>query len=172
MRTVLVTGGIASGKSEVCRYLAAKGWPVYDSDSRTKALYSSVPGLKARVEEAIGLPFGEIGIIFSDREKRDALEAVVYPQVIRDFRLWRESQGSGIAFLESAIAAEKPSLSCLYDSILLIRAELGKRLERNPETASRLAAQSPGDIRADYIIDNNGSIEELHAKIDEYIKTL
>ena len=38
LRTVAVTGGIGSGKSMVCALLAEKGIPVYDSDSRTKAL--------------------------------------------------------------------------------------------------------------------------------------
>ena len=90
MKTVLVTGGIASGKSEVCRYLTSRGFEVYDSDSRTKALYDSVPGLKTRVEEAIGLPFKEIGVIFSDPAKRGKLEAVVYPEVMKDFLAWKD----------------------------------------------------------------------------------
>ena len=57
MKTVLITGGIASGKSAVCARLKALGLPVYDCDSRTKALYDEIPGLKARIEKAIGLPF-------------------------------------------------------------------------------------------------------------------
>ena len=40
MRTLAVTGGIGSGKSLVCSFLAERGFPVYDADSRTKALYS------------------------------------------------------------------------------------------------------------------------------------
>ena len=50
MRTILVTGGIASGKSEVCAHLQAKGYPVYDCDSRTKGLYATVPGLPHLLE--------------------------------------------------------------------------------------------------------------------------
>lgn len=172
MKTILVTGGIASGKSEVCRYLASKGMPVYDSDSRTKALYGSMPGLVERIEAAIGVPFAQIGIIFTDRSRREALEAVVYPEVIRDFETWRAQQTADTVFIESAVAAEKPQLRCLYDQILLVRAPLEKRLERNPNTAGRLAAQSPQSVRADYTIDNDGSLEALYAKTDEYIKTL
>lgn len=172
MKTVLVTGGIASGKSEVCRYLSAKGFPVYDSDSRTKGLYVSVPGLVERIEEAIGLPFAQIGIIFSDRSRREALEAVVFPEVIRDFEAWRMEQEADTVFIESAIAAEKTQFRRLYDKILLVRAPLQKRLERNPKTAGRLAAQSPQSIRADFIIDNDGSMEALHAKIEEFLKKL
>ena len=52
--TVLVTGGIGSGKSEVCRVLASRGVPVYDSDSRTKGLYDAVPGLAGKVDAALG----------------------------------------------------------------------------------------------------------------------
>lgn len=171
-KTVLVTGGIASGKSEVCRYLASRGWPVYDSDSRAKALYSSVPGLMEKVEAAIGVPFAQIGIIFTDRAKREALEAVVYPEVIRDFQAWREAQEADTVFLESAIAAEKPQLHDLYDEVLLVRAPLSQRLKRNPKTAVRLSAQSPQKIRATYTIDNDGSLEALHRKVEEYIQNL
>ena len=98
MKTVLVTGGIASGKSELCRYLSSKGFAVYDSDSRTKALYDSVPGLKERVEDALGVPFSEIGIIFSDDARREKLEAVVYPEVLKDFLEWKSSQAGRAVF--------------------------------------------------------------------------
>ena len=98
MKTVLITGGIASGKSEVCRHLASKGLPVYDSDSRTKALYDSVPGMKSRVEEAIGVPFSQIAVIFEDAAKREALEAVVYPEVLKDFLAWKAAQAGPAEF--------------------------------------------------------------------------
>ena len=52
--TLVVTGGIGSGKSLVCSMFADKGIPVYDSDSRTKSLYDSVPGLSARISSALG----------------------------------------------------------------------------------------------------------------------
>lgn len=170
-RTVLVTGGIASGKSAVCRYLSSKGFPVYDSDSRTKALYENVEGLKGRIEEALGLPFSQIGIIFSDAAKRKAVEDVVFPEVIRDFEQWRAEQNAETVFLESAIACEKRTLDGLYDEVLLIRAPLQSRLERNPETAGRIGAQNPEEIKADWIIDNDSDIPSLHLKIEQYLKT-
>ena len=42
MRKVLITGRIGSGKSEVSKILGALGYSVYDSDSRTKALYADL----------------------------------------------------------------------------------------------------------------------------------
>lgn len=36
---IIVTGGIGSGKSEVCRMIASEyGFPVYDADSRVKEI--------------------------------------------------------------------------------------------------------------------------------------
>ena len=173
MKTVLITGGIASGKSEVCRWLASKGLPVYDSDSRTKALYDSVPGLKARVEEAIGLPFAQIGVIFEDVAKREALEAVVYPEVLKDFLGWRAAQTGPVVFFESAIALEKPIFDGLWDEVWLVRAPLEQRLARNPRTAARLASQKEtGEEQADVVIENDSSLEELHKKVDNLLNDM
>ncbi len=53
MTTVLITGGIGSGKSLVCRMLEARGVPVYDFDGRTKELYDSDPELLSRIIEVM-----------------------------------------------------------------------------------------------------------------------
>ena len=37
-QVICITGGIGSGKSTVCRYLEERGYPVYYSDIRAKAL--------------------------------------------------------------------------------------------------------------------------------------
>ncbi len=171
MKTVLVTGGIASGKSEVCRYLASKGYPTYDCDSRTKALYESVPGLKRKVEEATSLPFGEIGAIFSDPAKREALEAVVYPEVLKDLEAWKGGLNCRMAFVESAIMLEKPLFNGCYDTVLLVRAPMDARLGRNPRTAERAASQHLPD-EADYMIDNDSDLETLHSRIDIFLNDM
>lgn len=173
MKTVLVTGGIASGKSELCRYLSSKGFAVYDSDSRTKALYDSVPGLKERVEDALGVPFSEIGIIFSDDARREKLEAVVYPEVLKDFLEWKSSQAGRAVFFESAVAASKAVFDGQWDEVWLVRAPLEARLERNPKTAGRLRSQTEVDAtQADVVIDNDSSLEELHKKVDKLINDM
>ena len=173
MKTILVTGGIPSGKSEVCRYLASKGMPVYDSDSRTKALYGSVPRLRQKVEEAIGVPFSRIGIIFEDAARREALEAVVYPEVLKDFLSWRSSTGAGTVFFESAIALSKPIFDGLWDEVWLVTAPLEQRLARSAKVAERLASQPDTDIAlADVLISNDSDIESLHLKIDKLLNDM
>jgi len=173
MRTILVTGGIGSGKSEVCKYLSTKGFPVYDCDSRTKALYTSVPDLKARVEQAIGVPFSEVGIIFKDAAKRESLEAVVYPEVLKDLAAWKQAQSSSIVFVESAIALQKRAFDGTYDAVWLVKAPLQARMERNPKVRERLASQEEiPDSAANLIINNDADIEALHRKIDKIIKDM
>ncbi|MBO4446724.1 MAG: dephospho-CoA kinase [Bacteroidales bacterium] len=174
MKTVLVTGGIASGKSEVCSHLKALGYPVYDCDSRAKALYASYPDLKRKVEEAAGLPFERLKEIFSDAPKVAAVEAVVHPAVSQDFISWRNSLPANctLAFMESAIAAEKPLLRPLYDSILLVSAPLKTRLSRRAGIEDRAALQHPEDIKADYIIENDSDLGTLRAKTEEFLKTI
>ena len=168
MKTILVTGGIASGKSEVCRYLASKGYPVYDSDSRTKALYTSVPGLKEKAEEAIGVPLSQAAVIFSDPARRERLEAVVYPEVLADFKAWRASCQGETVFLESAVALEKTIFKGLWDEVWLVEAPLELRKSRNPKVAERLSSQHlPDRTEVETIIVNDSTLEALHRKIDK-----
>ena len=55
MKVLVVTGGIGSGKSEVCRLLAEYGFQMqYDADSRAKGLYVEHPHLLDDIEKALG----------------------------------------------------------------------------------------------------------------------
>ena len=173
MKTVLVTGGIASGKSEVCRYLASMGYPVYDSDSRTKALYKRDPLLKKKAEDAAGVPLSDSDAIFSDPQRLERLEAVVHPEVLKDFESWRSAQTGGTVFFESAIAFGKPLFRGLWDAVWLVRAPLEKRLERNPKASQRQALQlQPDEAEADAVIDNDSDIEELHKKVNTVLNDM
>lgn len=169
MKTFLVTGPIGSGKSEVCRYLASKGYPVYDCDSRTKGLYESVPGLKSRIETALGIDWSEIGIIFSDSGRRETLERIVFPLVADDIRAWKSGLDSRLAFIESAIATEKREFDGLYDGVLLVTADYGLRRGRNPKAAQRDSLQTFDLSGADWVLENDSTIEELHLKTDDIL---
>ncbi len=131
MLTVIVTGMIGSGKSAVCALLSKRGIPVYDSDSRTKALYDSVPGLKERIEAELGVLFSGLAkAIFSDADAREKLEAIVYPLVRADFEAWRDAQDAPFVVLESAIILSKPIFDGLADAVVAVTAPEEIRLER------------------------------------------
>lgn len=169
-RTVLITGPIGSGKSALCRHLEDLGYPVYDCDSRTKALYDSVPGLKARIEEVLGVPFSEIGIVFKDAAKRQALEDIIYPEVLADFAAWKAAQTAPLLFMESAIALQKPVFNGTYDEVWLLRAPYETRLARNPMVLVRDPLQGAFDSPlVSQIIDNDSTLEALYDKSDKII---
>ena len=169
MRAILVTGPIGSGKSEVCRYLASLDFPVYDCDSRTKMLYSLVPGLKCSIEERLGIPWSQIGTVFSDPDRLRALEEMVYPHVVEDLNAWKAAQTAPLVFVESAIALDKPQFDGLYDRVLLVTAPFALRVQRNPRAAERDALQRFDPARIDLTVENDGTQEELQLKIRQLI---
>ena len=174
MLTVIVTGGIGSGKSAVCALLAKRGIPVYDSDSRTKALYNDVPGLKERIEAELGVPFSGLAkAIFSDADAREKLEAIVYPLVRADFEAWRDAQDAPFVVLESAIILSKPIFDGLADAVVAVTASEEVRLKRligrgltEEDARRRISAQTLDLSKADVIIENDGSLDELAQKCD------
>lgn len=169
MRTILVTGPIGSGKSAVCKYLASLDFPVYECDARTKMLYSLVPGLKCSIEERLGLPWSQIGTVFSDPDKLRTLEKMVYPHVVEDLKAWKAAQKAPLLFIESAIALDKPQFDGFYDRVLLVTAPYELRVQRNPRAAERDALQSFDPTRIDYRLDNDGTKEEMYIKIRQLI---
>ena len=65
MKTVVITGGIGSGKSWACRYLSETfGWPVYDADTRVKELYGKSQMLLPSIEKRLGRSFRDESGIF------------------------------------------------------------------------------------------------------------
>ena len=175
MLTVIVTGMIGSGKSAVCALLSKRGIPVYDSDSRTKALYNDVPGLKERIEAELGVPFSSLAkIIFSNSEAREKLEAIVYPLVRADFEAWRDAQKDApFVVLESAIILSKPIFDGLADAVVAVTASEDVRLKRligrgltEEDARRRISAQTLDLSKADVIIENDGSLDELAQKCD------
>ena len=88
MKVLAVTGGIGSGKSEVCRILAENGLAVqYNADSRAKALYAECPGLLDEMEASLGcalrdehgdfVPSRLAAVIFSD-----SAASGIYPALV------------------------------------------------------------------------------------------
>ena len=190
MRTILVTGGIGSGKTEVCKYLASLGFPVYDSDSRAKRLYDEVPGLAERVDAALGGGMLDAAgrldrkalaaAVFAGGDALRRLEAVVHPEVLADFLRWRGMQDAEAVFMESAIAAGLPLFAGVFDSVILVDAPESLRLERacrrdgasREAVLARIRAQSPDPSAANAVILNDGTPEELRARTDTALEKL
>ena len=122
----MITGLMGSGKSELSRILRSRAYSVYDSDSRTKALYGRKE-LAERIHSELGLEISQLSQVFGDREKLAALEAIVHPLVLEDFLEFAACSDSDPVFFESAIAMDKPLFKDVFDKVILVRASERKR---------------------------------------------
>ena len=184
MVTVIVTGGIGSGKSAVCALLRERGIPVYDSDSRVKELYVCRRSLVPRLEKALRSPLRQVdgsldkarlaALIFSDEAARETLESIVFPILLKDFQRWRSRQKAPFVVLESAIILSKPVFDGLADAVVLVDAPEDLRIQRvmardglsREAVDRRISAQSIPMEKVDVTLPNGGSSEELSAAVD------
>ena len=198
MKTVILTGGMGSGKSAVCAFLKARGVPVYDSDSRTKSLYDRDPSLVQRLEAALGTGLrtadGRLdraalaSLIFRDPARKAAVEALVHPAVLADFRRWKRwHRPRGWTYgpvpfvvLESAIILSCPVFDGVGDRTVLVDASEEVRLARSvardgsdPKAALRRIRQQHFDLsRVDAVLRNDGSLGDLAAETDRIFLNL
>ena len=94
MKLIGLTGGIGSGKSTIADIFFTLGIPVYESDTRAKALMENDPDVKEAIIELLGAEsYSEkntlnrswiASLVFSDEKKLDALNAIVHPAVYKD----------------------------------------------------------------------------------------
>ena len=184
MLTVIVTGGIGSGKSAVCALLGKRGIPVYDSDSRVKELYACRRSLVPQLEKALGSPLRQAdgtldkarlaSLIFSDEAARETLESIVYPVLLKDFLRWRSRQKASFVVLESAIILSKPVFDGLADAVVLVDAPEELRIQRvmqrdgvsREEVLRRLSAQTIPLEKVNVTLVNEGTPEELSAAVE------
>jgi dephospho-CoA kinase len=195
MKIVVVTGGIGSGKSVVCRVMRDKGWTAqYNADARVKALYSEKAGLLESLETSLGCvlrdddgvfqPRSLAQVIFSDNEALKKVEALVFPALLEDFEAYRkENAGAEVIIFESATILEKPQFDGFGDVTVLVDAPLQTRLERACErdkasveaVQARMAnqplmnslSQGNNDPRVDFVLENTSGLAELESKVEE-----
>lgn len=186
MLKVGLTGGIASGKSQVASAFAQRGIPVSDADRLSHALTApGQPGLEALVDalgKGILLPQGGLDraalrrLIFTDPGLRRKVEAILHPLVLRALAAeLRAAKGPYVIAVIPLLAESAPS-QALVDRILVVDcpeelqvARLMSR-DRSTETEARaiLAAQASRDARlalADDILLNANDLAALDAAV-------
>lgn len=186
--TVAITGGIASGKSEVTRRFQALGVAVADADLLARQLVEpGAPALAAIVERFGGSVLGGDGTldraalrlrVFDDVPARRDLESILHPRIREALRRSCEAADSPYAMAAIPLLAEGGGRRAYpwLDQILVIDvpremqlARLLRRDEIDQALAERmLAAQADRHARlaiADDLIENTGSLEVLDAQV-------
>lgn len=183
-----VTGGIGSGKSAVCLMLREFGAPVLSADEIAREVSVRDSGARANITRLLGpqsyLPDGSYNRrfvasrIFSSRTLQRKLERIVHPLVER--RIAREvaqldPRRTPIVVVEAALVYES-GLDRFLDIVVAVDADEPVRLERvrrrdgagSKDVRSRMKAQLPVETklhRADFVLVNNGTREELAVKV-------
>lgn len=136
-----ITGGIGSGKSLICKIFSCLGIPVYDADSRAKALMTTDGILMSAIKKEFGdLSYDEAGnlnrpylasAVFPDVEKLERLNSLVHPRVAEDYVRWYESFKSDVPYVlkEAALLFESGSYDSL-DRIVVVAAPVDVRVAR------------------------------------------
>ena len=200
MKILVVTGGIGSGKSEVCRIMCRMGLDLqYNADSRVKMLYTAHPGLLEDIEPELGcslrdhecnfVPSKLAARIFEDKDAMTLVEDLVFPALLEDFEFFCSSHHQReIVVFESATVLEKARFEGFGDYVILVDAPFDVRLARacardNADQEAILARMknqslmnsfSAGhtDQRIDAVIMNDGSLEDLQIKTELTIRSL
>jgi dephospho-CoA kinase len=190
-----LTGNIASGKSTVARRLAELGATVIDADVLAReAVAPGSDGFDAVVDHfgaAVIAADGTIDraalrrLVFRDPEARAALNAIVHPAVsrLRDAR-FAEANRRGDAIVISDIPLLfEVGLEHAFDGVILVDAPVAVRRARllrdrglsGADADAMIAAQWTSDRKragATWVIDNDGSVAQLHERVAELWRTL
>lgn len=189
MKKVLgITGGTGSGKSTVSQILKANDAKIIDADLvARKIVMPSMPAL-AEIKEAFGeeviLPDGtmhrkKVGeIVFSDNEKLSILNNITHKYIIAEIKSFL-NENDGFLVVDAALLFQT-DLFKLCDKTICVLAPQNlrqKRIEKRDNLSSehaknRISSQESEDYyrqKADYILENDGSLEDLKRKIEEII---
>ena len=184
-RVIVLTGGIASGKTAASDAFAALGVPIVDTDRIAREVVEPGSEGLAEVAAAFGaeiLTGGELDRaalrrrIFEDPDARRRLEAILHPRIAAEARSRLADLDSPYAILVVPLLIES-GLFTEADRVLVIDApeslQLQRLIERDGVTRAdaeaALAAQSTRDrrlARADDVIVNTGSLDALRREVE------
>ncbi|MEY9861921.1 dephospho-CoA kinase [Catenulispora sp. GAS73] len=185
--SVGLTGGIGSGKSEVLNRLKARGATVVDADlAARRVVEPGTDGYDAVVKEfgseVVGpdgaLDRAKLGaIVFADPERLAALNAIVHPRVGALMAEWADAAPEGGIVVYDIPLLVEGGADRGYAAVIVVDADeevryarlLANRGMSRADAAARMAAQASREDRlaaADYVIANNGSLEDLDQETD------
>jgi len=187
-----ITGGLGSGKTTVCSMLEAMGCRVFEADRIARDLQLHDPEVIEGMRRMFGEDVyssdasGKLLLdrqriaqkVFKDSSTLKTLNELIHPKVFKAFRdAVHQAAGDGVRILlkEAAILLESGGDKGL-DILVVVASDPERRIQRamkkgmgsREEIERRIGAQWPQEKlveRADYVIENNGSIEELQIRV-------
>ena len=190
MKTLCITGGIASGKSLVSQYLKSLGYTLIDSDVITHELL-----LKESVLKEINAFFpsafvaGSLDkkkladIIFSDKEAKKHLDDIMHQKVYKAiFTELKKHKHEQIVVIDVPLVYETNKQD-LFDYVLLVyvdyETQLNRLMSRNQytkqEAKNRILSQSSLEEKvkkATFVVDNRYTITDTYNQVNDILKII
>lgn len=187
MKSILIglTGGIGCGKTEVAKIFQKLGAKVIDADRIGKEVVETLPDVMREIIKTFGPQFQnadgslkrkELGsYIFEDEERKKKLNGIVHPHLwtrVKEESDLAVQEGYKIVIVDAALVYET-GLEKHFDKVIVVNSTIEHRIARilqrdhlsEEEIRNRINSQIPMEEkvrRADIIIDNNDSLDELH----------
>ncbi|NLH98198.1 MAG: dephospho-CoA kinase [Chthonomonadales bacterium] len=191
MRLIGITGGVATGKSEVARLFAQRGAIVLSADAIAREATAPGSPLIEAIARDLGAQYVRDGVldraalaelVFRDPEARGRLEAIVHPVVLKRLRdaveeLRNRTPKPEVVTVEVPLLYEV-GIEGWFDEVVVVAAPQSEQLRRlqnrdglaEEAALARIRAQMPIEekmARADHVIVNDGTIGDLARSVEE-----
>jgi dephospho-CoA kinase len=191
MLKVALTGGIATGKSYVLARFKDRGIPTIDADQ----IVHDALGPGTPTARAIATQFGSVflkpdgsidrsllaGRVFTDRDMRLRLEAIVHPVVYEAIQTWFDTLDGPIAGASIPLLYEtrrEHDFDVVVVTVCPPEMQLQRLLDRGmseEEAHQRIAAQMPAEekaARGDFVIRTDGTKVATDRQVEELLVAL
>ncbi len=167
MTIVGLTGGIGSGKTTIAKMFQSMGVPVYYADDEAKKIMNTSSLVKNRLIDVFGEETfieGELNrpyladIVFNNKSDLLKINAIVHPEVEKDFRNWLTQQKFNYVIQENAIIFENKNED-RFDIIITVTApkevKIDRVILRDHTTREKVLERMTKQLRDDYRISHS-----------------
>lgn len=188
-----LTGGVGSGKSTVSAILDELGAVIIDADVLAREVVAKgTPGLDAVVAEfgpELLTADGDLDrpamgrLVFADQDARRRLEAIVHPLVFERIVALEEAASADDVVVHDIPLLAESGRADTFDAVIVVDADPELQVERmvrdrgwsREDAEARMLAQAAREERrgiATHVIENDGSLEQLRARVAEVYEQL